>query len=338
MNILLIFVVLSLIFACGSSGQQNKQTLAPSQQSGDVPRSGEVPFIAGCQIFPEDNLWNTRVDQLPVHSKSDDYIASIGLNTPLHPDFGTEWSGIEIGIPFDVVPAQQPMVPIAFDTADESDLGDRSSCASQFNPSIGCYPIPSNPSIEGGADDHIILLHQGECTLYEVFSARKNSQAQWEGFSGAIWHLDRNEMRPEGMTSADAAGLAILPGLIRYEDIYEKGSIDHAIRVTMETVQSGYIRPASHSDGTAGQDPNRAPMGLRMRLKADYDISRFSQPIQIILKAMKTYGLVVADTGGDMFVSGTHDDRWDDSLLHQLERVKASDFEALYTGDIIPYP
>jgi hypothetical protein len=303
--------------------------------SGSTGTSTTAPQIAGCSLFPDDNFWNTAVDTLPVHPNSTAYIASIGASTALHPDFGTQWNGVDIGIPFDVVPADQPLVPITFDYWDESDMGS-GACNPTDSTTTGCYPIPVTPSIEGGGDRHILLLQEETCTLYEIYAAEKDS-GRWNGGSGAIWHLDQNEMRPAGWTSADASGLAILPGLVRYGEVAGNGEINHAIRITLDTIQSGYIRPASHSDGRGGHDPNLPPMGLRLRLKAGYDISGFSAPIQKILRAMKKYGVVVADTGSDMYVSGQHHDGWDDDLLRELSRVTAGDFEALYTGDVIPY-
>jgi hypothetical protein len=210
-------------------------------------------------------------------------------------------------------------------------------CNSSHDQAIGCYPIPANPSIEGGSDRHIILLQEGTCTLFEIFAAEKDAGGRWKGGSGAIWDLSQNQARPQGWTSADAAGLAILPGLVRYAEVAGSGEINHAIRITLSNIQSGYIRPASHSDGRGGHDPDLPPMGLRLRLKAEYDLSSFSAPIQKILRAMKRYGVVVADTGSDMFVSGQHHDNWDDDLLRELYRVTAGDFEALYTGEVIPY-
>ena len=231
------------------------------------------------------------------------------------------------------------MVPITFKWADESDLGDTSTCNTQGNPNTGCYPIPVKPTIEGGTDNHIILLQKENCKLYEVFDAQ-GEPGNWTGASGAIWDLSKNEVRPVGVTSADAAGLPILPGLIRYDEIYTHKKIEHVIRVTLELIQSAYLRPpASHSDGRAGQNRKLPPMGLQLRLKADYDISGFDPNIQVILVALKKYGLIVADTGGQMYISGEHDDRWDNRLLRQLRQVKITDFEAVDTGaQLVDYP
>ncbi|RME24884.1 MAG: hypothetical protein D6806_08875 [Deltaproteobacteria bacterium] len=294
--------------------------------SGDG-QEADVPVLGGCRLFPPDNMWNTRVDTFDVHPRSAEYIASIGADKYLHPDFGTTWQGAPNGIPYDIVPEDQPLVAVTFDYADESDPGP--------------YPIPPDASIEGGPDGdgdrHVLILQQGACVLYELFNAWPQPDGSWHAGSGAIWHLDRNEQRPAGWTSADAAGLAILPGLVRWEEVYEQGRIKHAIRVTLRRIQRAYIPPASHSDGRCGSDPSCPPMGLRLRLKASFDESGFPEPLQVILRAMKEYGLVVADTGGDMFISGVPDERWDDDVLHQLHQVTADNFEAVYTGDAIPY-
>jgi hypothetical protein len=300
---------------------------------------------SACALFPANSFWNTPVNHLPVHPLSDTYIESIdaylpGRALPIKADFGTVWNGMDLGIPFDIVPANQPMVPIRFTgAADESDLGELSLCDTDGDSEVGCYPIPDNVSIEGGDDNHIILWQKSTCTLYEVY-ATEGGPGNWSGYSGAIWNLRENEVRPKGMTSADAAGLPILPGLIRYDEIYKDKVINHVTRVTLAQIQSAYLMPpASHSDGTSGQDRDLPPMGLQLRLRADYDISAFDQPIQVILKAFKKYGLIIADTGGQMYISGDHDDRWNDRLLRQLKRVKITDFEAVETGAVlVDYP
>ena len=282
-----------------------------------------LPSLGGCDLFPADNWWNTPVDTTAVHPLSDNYILSIGPDTELHPDFGTEWAGFDIGIPYNIVPVDQETFTVDFLYWDESDPGP--------------YPIPPNPNIEGGGDHHILIVQQEACVLYELFDAYQDHLGDWHAGSGAVWHLDQNEMRPEGWTSADAAGLPILPGLVRYEEVHDTGEINHALRMTLSQIQRGYIRPASHTDGTGGMDPNLPPMGLRLRLKAEFDISGYVEPLQVILRALKKYGVFIADTGSDCFLSGTHHDDWDDSMLHDLHGVKASDFEAVYTGEIIPY-
>ncbi len=302
---------------------------APSSNEGGPSNDGSVegshPTLGGCKMLPDDSMWNTEISQAPVHALSSQYIANMGAgsglmgNAPVHPDFGEGTNGI----PYVLVPASQATVPITFDASgDESDPGP--------------YPIPLNAPIEDGGDLHVLALETGSCTLYELYTSRQVGNG-WTAGSGAIWHLNKNEQRPDGWTSADAAGLPILPGLVRYDEVFEKKDIRHALRVTADRVQSAYIYPATHSDGVYGHDPNFPPMGLRLRLKAGFDVSGYPEPVQVILRAMKTYGLVVADTGGDWYVSGVPDNRWKDSVLRELEKVKGSDFEAVDTGAVHPY-
>ena len=298
--------------------------------------TANVPFIAGCQILPEDNIWNTAIDTFSIHPNHNTYINSIGANTPLHSDFGTQWQGIDIGIPYTLIAENQTTVPIELLYWDESDMNQQ-SCNTGGQNNIACYPIPATPNIEGGSDKHILMLQQNTCMLYEVFNAQFDGN-QWSGGSGAIWDLSQNQQRPLDWTSADASGLAILPGLIRYDEIYVEQEIKHAIRFTLSDIQAAYIQPATHSDGQGGHDANKPPMGLRLRLKASIDISTFDPAIQVILTAMKKYGILLADTGSDMFISGEHHDSWDDDILSQLANIKLSDFEVVYTGDITPYP
>jgi hypothetical protein len=295
-------------------------------QPDETPSQGP-PVIGGCRIFPSDNPWNTPVDSAPVHENSDAYMQTIGPSSTVHPDFGTVWEGAPIGIPYVVVPENQAMVGVVFDYADESDPGP--------------YPIPSDAPIEGGPDSsgdrHVLVIREGACILYELFAAYPQTDGSWTAGSGAIWHLDANEVRPAGWTSADAAGLAILPGLVKYGEVYVDGEIRHAIRVTVSRTQDGYISPASHAAGSCDYLSDCPPMGLRLRLKADFDVSSFDPILQVILNAMKTYGLIVADNGSDMFITGAPDSRWDDDVLHNLHNVTAASFEAVYTGGITQY-
>lgn len=288
----------------------------------DVNGTAKSPQIEGMKIFPPDNFWNTPIDKMPVHPNSEEYISTIGKNKTLHPDFGTFWEGKPIGIPYNIVTDSQPMVSVKFDYDEESDPGP--------------YPIPSNPLIEAGSDRHMLILRQGSNILYELFDARKGSNGSWSAGSGAIWHLDKNEVRKKNWTSADAAGLAILPGLVRWDEVYKNKEINHALRITVSKIQKAYISPASHSGGRY-TEPNYPPMGLRLRLKKDFNITGYDEHIQVILKAFKTYGVVIADVGSDMYVSGVHDTRWDDDVLRALKKVTASSFEAVYTGDAVPY-
>lgn len=286
------------------------------------PGTAKSPDIEGIRIFPADNFWNTPVDKLPVHPNSSAYINSIGAGKTMHPDFGTVWEGKPIGIPFNIVEAGQPKVNVTFDYDDESDPGP--------------YPIPAKPLIEAGNDRHILILQKGANMLYELYNAQKNSNGSWHAGSGAIWDLNKNEVRPKGWTSADAAGLAIFPGLVRYDEVYEKEEINHAIRITVSRIQKAYIPPASHTGGKY-TEKTYPPMGLRLRLKDSFDISGYDKNIQVILKAFKKYGVVIADIGSDMYISGAPDSRWDDDVLRALKKIKAGDFEAVYTGEAVPY-
>ncbi len=280
------------------------------------PASNGSPVIAGCSIFPADNAWNRDISALPVHAKSADYINTIGLTRTLHPDFGENQA---YGIPYNVVPVTQPKVPITFTAyGDESDAGP--------------YPIPANAKVEGGSDAHVLVLETGTCTLYELFAARKNpNNSGWYADSGAIWHLDSNDLRPYGWTSADAAGLPILPGLVRYEEV-AAGEIKHAIRFTASRTQNGYILPATHHAGSNNEA--YPPMGLRVRLKANYDISGLSGQALVIAKALKKYGFMLADNGSNWYFQGATDPRWNDDELNQLKGIPGSAFEAVDTGPI----
>lgn len=336
MRLSLALICSVFITACGGSSEVDSS----QNGSGISSINPNPPVIEGCQLFPTDSFWNTPVDGLPVHSLSSTYITSIDNYVPastvtLHPDFGDEWNGTNLGIPFDVVPSTQVNVPIFFDEAwDESDMGDTSSCVTG-NQQTGCYPIPDNVDIEGGIDRHIIMLQKGVCKLFEVYETG-GSPGSWSGYSGAIWDLTKNEVRPINVTSADAAGLPILPGLIRYDEVYTDKVINHVIRVTLEQIQKAYLRPpTSHTDGNAQLDRALPPMGLQLRLKSSFDITSFDPNIQVILVAMKKYGLIVADTGGQMFVSGTHDTRWDSDVLRGLSQVKITDFEVVETAGIL---
>lgn len=276
------------------------------------------PSIGGCPIFPDDNAWNQDISALPAHPRSAAFIASISADGDafLHADFG---ANPDYGIPYVVVPPTQPLVPITFgDFADESDPGP--------------YPIPPGAPVEAGSDRHVLVLRQGECKLYELYHAAAAGPG-WTADSGAVWDLRSNALRPEGWTSADAAGLPILPGLARYDEL-AAGEIRHALRFTVWRTQRGYIHPATHQAG-ATDDPNDPPMGLRLRLKASYDISGYTGHARRILQALKTYGMIVADNGTSWYISGATDPRWDDTDLDQLKGVPGSAFEAVQTGSVI---
>jgi hypothetical protein len=274
--------------------------------------------IANCPIFLADNFWNVRVDLLPVHPLSDAWIDSIGRNTGFHMDFGSgTWDGGLIGIPFNIVAGSTvPKFEAEFYYPNESDPGP--------------YPIPENPNIEYGSDHHILTIDTENCTLYEIYDASFDG-TNWNGGSGAIWDLNSNTLRPETWTSADAAGLPILPGLARYDEI-ESGKIAHALRFTVENT-AGYIWPARHQ--TSEPQDGIPPMGARFRLKADYDISGFPPEMQVLLQAMKTYGIVLADNGSNWYVNGAPDERWDNDMLHLLDVLTGNDFEAVDTSGMI---
>ena len=284
------------------------------------------PALGGCPIFPADNIWNTRIDTLPVHPRSADYVAALGLGLDdyVNGDFGAGlWEGGPIGIPFVVVPAGQPPVAIEFtDYGDESDPGP--------------YPIPPNAPIEGGpdarGDRHVLVLQQGTCRLYELYRAFPGEDNGWEAASAAVYDLHSHALRPAGWTSADAAGLPILPGLVRYEEV-AFGAITHALRVTAPETQRAYVWPARHfaSDIT---DPAYPPMGVRFRLRGDLDLSTFSPPVRVILVAMQRYGLILADNGSPWYISGAPDERWDNDMIHELRRLHGSDFVTVDTSSL----
>ncbi|HZT15828.1 MAG TPA: hypothetical protein VFA19_07745 [Gaiellaceae bacterium] len=282
-------------------------------------QAGAPPQIAGCPVFPASNPWNQRVDTLPVAQDSAQLIASIGLDAPVHADFGSGlWDGHLIGIPYVVVHGRKtPKSRVRFDYADESDKGP--------------YPIPRNVPIEGdpnpdGGDRHALIVDRDSCRLYELYALRRTSSG-WAAGSGAIWNLRSNALRPAGWTSADAAGLPILPGLARWSDA-ATGAIDHALRFTAPRTRRAYVYPARHfaSDST---DPTLPPMGLRVRLKASFDISGFPPQARIVLTALKRYGMILADNGSPWYISGAPSPRWSNDQLHTLGRVTGADFEVV---------
>jgi hypothetical protein len=280
------------------------------------------PTIGSCPVFPINNIWNVPVDQLPVSSSSATYVSTIGPSTTLHPDFGTVYDGAPNGIPYVTVPGTQTKYPATFTYQDES------------NP--GPYAIPLNAPIEGGSqstgDRHVISIDTTNCILYEMWSAYPQA-ASWEAGSGAIFDLRSNALRPAGWTSADAAGLPIFPGLVKYDEVLA-GAILHAIRLTVPQTQEAYVWPARHyaSNLTGTQYP---PMGVRFRLRADYDISSFSVTNQVILTALKTYGMMIADNGSAWYISGAPDPRWDNDDLHNLTEITGADFEAVDVSSLM---
>jgi hypothetical protein len=285
-------------------------------------QGSRLPGARACPVFPKNNPWNQRVDRLPVHPNSDAIVRSIGPDDTMHADFGSGlWEGGPIGIPFATVGGKQRRVPVSFDYASESDRGR--------------YPIPPDVSIEGGrnadGDRHVIVVDKSRCRLYELFAAYpENAGARWRAGSGAIWNLRSNRLRPRGWTSADAAGLPILPGLARFSEV-KRGRIDHALRFTAGQTRRAFIYPARHfaSDLT---DPDLPAMGQRVRLKRGFDISGFPGQARIVLRALKRYGMILADNGAPWFVSGAPHRGWDNDDLHSLHRVPGSAFEVVDTS------
>ena len=280
-----------------------------------------APLIAGCPSFPQDNVWNARVDTLPLHSRSSQWIDSIGRNNPFHMDFGSgTWNGGPIGIPYNILAGSSVTnYTVNFYYPDESDAGP--------------YPIASNPNIEWGSDHHIITVDTDDCTLYELYDA-SYSNGQWSAGSGAIWNLYSNVLRPDTWTSADAAGLPLLPGLVRYEEILA-GKINHAIRFTAQSTNS-YIWPARHlTSGSPGVLTSTPPMGARFRLKASFNISTYPADMQVLLRAMQQYGIILADNGSNWYISGVPNENWDNDMLHLLDNLTGDEFEAVDTSSLM---
>ncbi|HXW78429.1 MAG TPA: hypothetical protein VEJ84_02965, partial [Acidimicrobiales bacterium] len=277
-----------------------------------------MPGAPNCEVLPANNVWNTPISGLPVDPRSAQYIAAIGADDPLHPDFGRgDWDGEPMGIPYNVVSGTQPEVPVTFEYASESDPGP--------------YPVPPGALIEGGptsnGDRHVIVVDTGNCTDYEMWAARpEDGGRSWQAGSGAVFQLGSNNLRPAGWTSADAAGLPILPGLVNAAQV-QAGAIDHAIRVTVPCTDTRYIWPARHEAGQP--DPNCPPMGLRLRLKASVEISQFPAMDRVILQALKTYGMIVADNGSPWYISGAGSNYWDNDVLHELTEVTGRDFQVV---------
>jgi hypothetical protein len=297
-------------------------SLAGVSQARHAPRrqrAAAAPAEYGCPILPAGDPLNLEIAHAPVDPNSANYVASIGLGAHLHPDFGTRR---EYGIPFVVVPRTQRKVPIKF-----------TAYGSESDP--GPYPVPANAPIEGGSasegDRHVLVIQDGACKLYEMYDARPRREG-WAADSGAVFNLRSSALRPAGWTSADAAGLPIFPLLARYPEAHA-GRIDHALRVTVPRTQRGYIHPATHF-ASSSVDPKLPPMGLRLRLKASYSLAGFTGESLVILRALKRYGLIVADNGSPWYITGAPDGRWNDADLEQLKRVPGSAFEAVRSGTL----
>ena len=293
--------------------------LATSAALATPAPSAQAPTLAGCPVFPANNPWNERVDRLPVARNSATLIGSIGLQAHFHADFGSgTWDGGPIGIPYTVVGAGQRRVPVRFDYASESDRGP--------------YPIPRNAPIEGGrnatGDRHVLIVDKAACKLYELYDAHPlDAGRSWHAGSGATWNLRSNRLRPATWTSADAAGLPILPGLARYDEVAQ-GAIQHALRFTAPRTRTAFVWPARHEAGDSSC-PALPPMGLRVRLKRSVSLRGLPRQARVVAIAMQRYGLMLADNGSPWYVSGAPDPRWSNDQLHALDRLRGSDFEVV---------
>ena len=295
-----------------------------AQKPGTV-KTGAGSDLGGRRIFPADNPWNRDISREPADPNSAALLASIGLEKGLHPDFGTVWNGAPNGIPYIVVPGTQPRVPVKFQYADESDPGP--------------YPIPPDAPIEGGpnakGDRHVLVLDRDNWKLYELWSSVPAPDGKsWTAGSGAIFDLNSNKLRPAGWTSADAAGLPVFPGLVRYDEVVGQKIIAHALRFTCVRTRRAYVAPATHF-ASRRTEANLPPMGMRVRLRANFDTTGFPPQARVILDALKKYGMFLADNGGDWFLSGAPDPRWNDEEISTLRRVKGRDFEVVRMENVV---
>lgn len=314
-------VVLGILYVGAKIAHRNGLLRVPVALSAEEQAS--IPERLPRQVFPPDNPWNQDISNAPVDPNSDVIIANMRPERGLHPDFGTTWNGAPNGIPYMLVPGTQTKYPVTFDYKSESDPGP--------------YPIPYNVQIEGGptstGDRHVILIDKDNWMLYELFDFHDNGAAGFHAGSGAIFDLKSNRLRPAGWTSADAAGLPIFPGLVRYDEVCTDKVINHALRFTVQRTQKAYVYPATHYASHL-TDPNLPPLGMRVRLKASVDISRYSPEARVILTALKKYGMFLADNGSAWFISGAPDPRWSDSALADIKQVKGSDFEVIKMGPL----
>jgi hypothetical protein len=287
------------------------------------PPAAPVPGAPNCPVFPADNYWHAVVSGLPVSAKSASYVTNIGTTKGLKADFGSGlWEGSAIGIPYTTVPGNQPKVPVSFDYVEDSDPGP--------------YPIPPNAPVEGGGDRHVLVVDRDNCKLYETWASTRNTDGSWHAGSGAVFDLRSNALRTATYTSADAAGLPILPGLVRYDEV-ASGAINHAIRITVPTSQKAYVWPARHQAGST-TNTNYPRMGEWFRLKASVDPLTFDPAVRPIIVALQKYGAIVADNGSAWYMSGVPDSRWNNDKLATLGRIKGSDFEAVNTASLVVNP
>ena len=283
-----------------------------------APAAAPLPSAPACPVFPAGNVWNQDISALPVASNSDTLIANIGLDTGLHPDFGS-YRGY--GIPYNTVPGSQRKLTVRFDYSSQSDH-------------VG-YPIPRRPRIEAGSDHHMLIVNSGTCKLYEMWNVR-HTRRGWRAGSGAVWKMTSNALRPDGWTSADAAGLPILPGLVRYPEV-AAGVIDHALRFTAPQTRDAHIYPARHDAGS-GSSASLPPMGLRVRLKASFDLSQLSPQARVVAVALQHYGMILADNGSPWYVSGVSNKRFNDDDLRTLNRITGRDLEVVDTSGLVNTP
>jgi len=283
-----------------------------------APQAAPLPSAPACPVFPAGNVWNQDISALPVASDSDTLIAKIGLDTGLHPDFGS-YRGY--GIPYNTVPGSQRKVTVRFDYSSQSDH-------------VG-YPIPRRPRIEAGSDHHMLIVNSGTCKLYEMWNVR-HTRRGWRAGSGAVWKMTSNALRPDGWTSADAAGLPILPGLVRYPEV-AAGVIDHALRFTAPQTRDAHIYPARHDAGS-GSSASLPPMGLRVRLKASFDLSQLSPQARVVAVALQHYGMLLADNGSPWYISGVSNKQFNDDDLRTLNRITGRDLEVVDTSGLVNTP
>jgi len=327
----MVLTVVAVLAGCGGGGSSSAPpaggsvsapSSTPSPGASFTPAPAALgPMVGGCHVFPADNPWNTDISGTPVDPGSAAYLAAMNAaTTNLHPDFG---SNPTYGIPYIAVPPAQAFVPVSFDDPAESDPGP--------------YPIPANAPVEGGpgatGDRHLLVVDSGNCKLYEMYASQYVGPG-WHAGSGAVFDLNSDALRPDYWTSADAAGLPILAGLVRYDEAAQNGEIDHALRFTVHATQRAFIHPATHYASNS-TDPALPPMGLRVRLKASYDISAFTGASRALLVALKRFGMFVADNGSDWYITGATDTRWNDNELNELKSVPAGAFEVVQTGTII---
>lgn len=324
-SLLAMTLVVAAVTITSCTGAGGTESVTGETNSGaGVPKLGPGADMNGYRPFPDDNPWNVPIDTAQVDPNSAILVNTIGPDRNLHPDFGANYNGGPFGIPYMVVPGSQARVPLTFYYSGESDPGP--------------YPIPPDAPIEGGAsstgDRHVLIIDRDGLKLYETYDSHpRNGGATWDCGSGAIFNLTSNAVRPSGWTSADAAGLPIFPGLVRYDEVVLRGEIRHALRFTVSRTRRAYVYPARHF-ASSSTDPSLAPMGMRVRLKASFDISGYPTSAQVILRALKKYGMIVADNGSDWFLSGAPDARWNDTELNTLKNVHGRDFEVVRMGQI----